>query len=107
MIDRIFANSPAGDTTIFNLYDGIDTSGSYSGDCQADACTQEEMIQADAADWTNLVSTLPNGRGVITSTGINTLQVSVMWEENLGESNCTNDEPVGDTFSCYTVTISR
>lgn len=107
MIDRIYANSPAGTTDIFNQYDGIDTDAGPSGDCQSAPCSQAEMIQADAADWAALVDTLPNGRGVITNSATNTLQVSVMWQDSSGESNCTNGEPVGDDYSCYTVTISR
>ena len=106
MTDRIAANTDPVNPAVFNQYDGIDTDNSYSMDCESGPCTPAQMVSADAQDWSDLVQTLPNGRGVITSPGANALTISVMWEDNSGVSNCTNGEPVGSTFSCYTVTIT-
>ena len=104
MTDRISANkvNPAN----FILYDGIDTDNNYNMDCMTNACNPGQMVQADAADWSAMVSTLPNGRGVISSPNANTLQISVMWDDTSGISNCTNGEPATSTQSCYTVTIT-
>jgi len=102
MTDRISANSAN-----FNLYDGIDTDADdYTMDCKKDSCAPAQMMEADAKDWSDMIKTLPGGRGVINSTAApNTLAVSVMWDDNSGESNCTNGEPASDTQSCFTVTI--
>ncbi len=105
--DRIRANTIDPTNPVnFNLYSGIDTDTDYDMDCQTNACTAAQMVTADAQDWDDLVSLLPSGRGIISSPGANTLQVSVMWRDNSAESNCTNGEPVGSDFSCYTVTIT-
>ncbi len=104
MTDRISANSTDPDN--FILYNNIDTDNSYSMDCQANACTPTQMVTADAEDWSDMVKSLPGGRGVITSPAPNTLTVSVMWEDTSGESNCTNGEPATATQSCFTVTIT-
>ena len=107
MTDRIAASSTPGNPAVFNLYEGIDTDKNYSMDCKSNACTPGQMVISDAQDWTDLVQTLPNGRGVINSPAANTLNVSVMWEDSFGTSNCTNGEPVGSNFTCYTVTITQ
>ena len=107
MTDRISANTidPA-NPVVFNQYIGIDTENNYNMDCQANACTAAQMVQADAADWSAMISTLPGGRGVITSPVANTLQISVMWDDNAGVSNCTNGEPGAANKTCYTVTVT-
>ena len=104
MTDRISASkvNPAN----FILYAGIDTKNIKKTDCEANTCTAAQMVQADAADWSAMVSTLPNGRGVTSLTNENTLQISVMWDDTSGISNCTNGEPATSTQSCYTVTIT-
>lgn len=99
--DRISANGAAN----FNLYDGIDTDTDYSMDCKSGPCTAAQMVTADAQDWGEMIDSLPGGRGVISATGAN-LQVSVMWEDNSAENNCTNGEPATASQSCYTVTIT-
>ena len=102
MTDRISANG----TNNFLLYNGIDTDNGYSMDCQALPCTADQMVEADATDWTNMVQNLPNGRGVIRADASNNLQVSVIWDDNSAENNCTNGEPAGANQSCYTVTVT-
>lgn len=101
MTDRISANG----ANNFNLYDGIDTDNSYSMDCTGNPCTPDQMVTADAQDWSNMVDNLPEGRGVITAVG-NDLQISVIWTDNSGESNCINGENANANQSCYTVTIT-
>lgn len=101
MTDRIEANRGA-----FAQYAGIDTTQTYSMDCESSACTPANMVQADAQVWSNLVSNLPSGKGVITqSNGL--LQVTVMWDDGAEKSNCIYGEPVtaGTTWTCYTVTL--
>jgi type IV pilus assembly protein PilV len=100
MTDRISANSAN-----YALYDKIDTNKSYSMDCKTNSCTPVQMMTADAQDWSDMVKTLPEGRGVITLNQ-NSLTVSVIWQDNAGESNCTNGEPHTSTQSCFTVTIT-
>lgn len=100
MTDRINANRGA-----FDQYIGIDTNNSYSMDCSASACTPAQMVDADAKIWSDLVKTLPDGRGVITQPVAGTLQVSVMWDDGSDESNCIYNEPNSAGMTCYTVTI--
>jgi len=106
--DRISANSDSSLPATFRRYAGIDTQRDYDMDCQINSCTSDDMVTADAADWARLVSSLPNGRGVISSPQgqPDTLIISVMWDDNSGESNCTNGEPASDSQSCYTVTLT-
>ena len=106
--DRISANSDSSIPATFRRYAGIDTQQDYEMDCQVNSCTSNDMVTADAADWARLVSSLPNGRGVIRSPlgQPDTLVISVMWDDNSGESNCTNGEPASDSQSCYTVTLT-
>ena len=106
MTDRIAANTDPTNPATFNQYDGIDTDNGYSMDCQTNACTSGQMVTADAQDWTNMVQLLPGGRGVISSPVANTLQISIMWDDNAGEANCLNGEPATPDQTCYTVTIT-
>ncbi len=102
MSDRIRAN-----ITQFNNYDGIDTTTVYTQDCMAAACTNAQMLTADAADWTALVASLPGGRGVIGSNA-DGLLVSVMWDdEGTGATgtDCGNDP--NDDLTCYTLAVAQ
>jgi len=101
MSDRITANK-----SVFNDYDGIDTSGTYAQDCQAGPCTAAQMVTADAQDWKQRVETLPSGQGLIESSVNNELVIKVMWDdEGTGASgtDCTADKQTD--LTCYTVTI--
>ena len=101
MSDRIRAN-----ISEFANYDGIDTSGSYSQDCMSAACTNAQMLTADAADWASMTGNLPGGRGIITSTA-DGLLVSVMWDdEGTGATgtNCGTNPNVD--LTCYTLVVA-
>ena len=101
MSDRIRANIGQ-----FANYDGIDTSNSYSQDCLSAACSNAQMLTADAADWAAMTGNLPGGRGVITSTA-DGLLVSVMWDdEGTGATgtNCGTDPNVD--LTCYTLVVA-
>jgi len=100
MTDRISANSP----NEFANYDGVDTDGSYAQDCSTGPCSPAAMITADAQDWKNQVSQLPDGRGVIKSKAPNTLDVTVMWLDPAGNKNCG---ALDSDRTCYTVTIRQ
>lgn len=102
MTDRISANG----TNNFNLYDGIDTDTDYSMDCMTNACTPAQMVTADAQDWSNMIDTLPGGRGVISLTPGNDLLVSVMWDDNTGINNCPNGVPGSADKTCFSVTVT-
>ncbi len=102
MTDRILANNGA-----FDQYVGIDTDNHYEMDCQNNACSPAQMVQADAEQWKNMVSSLPDGRGVISQTAANTLTVSVYWDDNSDESNCVNGEPDSADKTCYTITMTN
>ena len=102
MSDRISANG-AGN---FNLYDAIDTDLDYNVECQANPCTPGQMRESDARDWSTMIQALPGGRGITRLTDANTMLISVMWEDNSGETNCQNNEPDSANKTCYTVTIT-
>lgn len=102
MSDRIRANMNQ-----FNNYDGIDTTNGYTQDCLSSACSNAQMLQADAADWATMVANLPGGRGRITSTA-DGLVVSVLWDdEGTGATgtNCGADPNVD--LTCYTLVVSQ
>jgi hypothetical protein len=101
MSDRIRAN-----ISEFNNYNGIDTSNSYSQDCLSSACSNAQMLTADAADWTAMTGNLPGGRGIITSNA-DGLLVSVMWDdEGTGAigTNCGTNPNVD--LTCYTLVVA-
>ena len=101
MSDRIRAN-----ISEFANYDGIDTANSYSQDCMSSACTNAQMLTADAADWATMTGNLPGGRGVVTSTA-DGLLVSVMWDdEGTGATgtNCGTNPNVD--LTCYTLVVA-
>ena len=101
MSDRIRAN-----LSEFNNYNGIDTSTSYTQDCISSACTNAQMLTADAADWSAMIGNLPGGRGIITNTA-DGLQVSVMWDdEGTGATgtNCGTNPNVD--LTCYTLVVA-
>ena len=102
MTDRIVANKNA-----FDNYDQIDTNGDYDMNCQANPCTPAQIVTSDAQDWKRMVDNLPGGRGVIASSGPNSLTISIMWDEGLEQSNCVNGEPAASGMTCYTVTSVR
>jgi len=105
MTDRISSNRSA-----FNQYGVIDTNNTYNQDCEGSLCTPGQMVEADALDWKEMVTNLPQGRGVIlppAGGGANTLIVSIMWKDNSDESNCINGEPDANDMTCYTVTVTR
>jgi type IV pilus assembly protein PilV len=100
--DRINANRSA-----FAEYAGLDTDGDYDADCQSGACSPSNMVTADAQDWKNLVSKLPDGRGFISAPNANSLTISVMWDDGAKTTNCTNGESDPGTRTCYTWTVTR
>ena len=106
MSDRIRANLP-----VFDTYAGIDTSNSYSQDCETTACTAAQMMTADASDWKTLVETLPGGLGRISNdldvgAGSNALVVTVMWDDDgtgaTGQDCGPNTEV---DLTCYSVSV--
>jgi len=102
MSDRIRANMNQ-----FDNYDAIDTANGYTQDCLSSACSNAQMLQADAADWATMVANLPGGRGRITSTA-DGLVVSVLWDdEGTGATgtNCGADPNVD--LTCYTLVVSQ
>lgn len=93
----------------FDLYGVIDTSNSYSKDCVLAACTDVEMVTADAEDWkTEIEDVLPAGRGIISVVGANTLSIVIMWDnDNTGAlgSNCSGNSEVD--LTCFLTQIIR
>jgi type IV pilus assembly protein PilV len=101
MSDRIRANKGE-----FANYDGIDTANSYSQDCLSAACSNAQMLTADAADWASMTANLPGGRGIIASSA-DGLLVSVMWDdEGTGATgtNCGTNPNVD--LTCYTLVVA-
>ena len=102
MSDRIRANYEQ-----FDNYEGIDTDTSYSGDCIASACTTGQMLNADAAEWSTMMDSLPGGRGRITSNA-DGLLVTVMWDDEGTGADGTNCGPnPNDDLTCYTLAVAR
>lgn len=102
MADRIRANIGE-----FDNYKGVDTNTSYSQDCQSADCTTAQMLVADAADWSTLVSSLPSGRGMVIDDPDGVL-VTVMWDDDgtgATGTNCSNNPNVD--LTCYTVVVSQ
>lgn len=98
MADRIRAN----DAAQFANYDGIDTDTGGSGDCISSACSPGQMIQADAAEWTTMVQSLPDGRGMVDATA-DGLRIRVMWDdEGTGAAGTNCDVNV----TCYNLVVS-
>ena len=103
MADRIRANQAE-----TNNYAGVDTINDYNTNCQANPCESSDMLLADATDWHRLLSSLPAGRGKITSPALNSsqLDITVMWDdEGTGATgtDCTNDHT--QDLSCYTISM--
>lgn len=100
MSDRIRANNSE-----FLNYDGIDTNTGYSGDCVMTACSTAQMLQADAAEWTTMVQSLPGGRGRITSNA-DGLLVTILWDdEGTGAGNTSTNCNVD--VACYTLAVTQ
>ncbi|MBL7004168.1 MAG: type IV pilus modification protein PilV [Gammaproteobacteria bacterium] len=99
--DRILANN-----AVFNSYDGVDTNNDYSQNCQVNLCSAAQMIVADATDWKDRISSLPAGRGMITSAGVDQLLITVMWDDDGTGATGTDCSGNTDTdLTCYSVTI--
>ena len=100
MADRIRAN-----ITQFGNYAGIDTDTGYSEDCMTGTSNTNQMITADAADWTTHVQNLPNGRGMVTGDPTR-LVISVMWDDEGTGATGTGCDPINSNdLTCYTVTM--
>jgi type IV pilus assembly protein PilV len=100
MADRIRSNFAN-----FADYTGIDTDLSYSQDCTGGPCNNNELVTADAAEWTVKVQDLPAGRGTVTGNAAR-LVVTVMWDdEGTGATgtNCSGDADVD--LACYSITL--
>ena len=99
--DRIRANFGE-----FDRYAGIDTSTSYTQDCQTSACTAPQMVTSDASEWKVLVENLPAGRGIISSPSAAELVIAVMWDDEGTGATGTNcgPNPAVD-LTCYTVNL--
>ena len=104
MSDRIRAN-----INQFSNYNGIDTNNSYTQDCMSAACSSAQMLTADAADWSAMVSSLPTGRGIIaTPVTANELNVTVMWDDEGagGTGTGCGYDPAVD-LTCYTLVVTQ
>jgi len=102
MADRIRANNIR-----FADYSGIDTIDSYSQDCMSSACSDDELVTADADEWIDAVRDLPGGRGRVTGNA-DQLIVTVMWDdEGTGATGtgCSGNAQVD--LTCYSVTLVR
>ncbi len=103
MSDRIRAN-----ISQFDNYNGIDTTNNYAQDCMAPAtCSNAQMRESDAADWSTMIANLPGGRGIITNNA-DGLLVTVMWDDEGTGANGTNCGPDPDIdLTCYTLAVAQ
>ena len=100
MADRIRSNGIR-----FADYSGIDTDTPYSQDCMSSACSDSQMVTADAAEWTEKVRELPGGRGLI-SGDASRLTVTVMWDdEGTGATgtDCSGNAQID--LTCFSITL--
>lgn len=104
MADRIRAN--VCDINQAPIYNGIDTNNGYSQDCSGNFCNALQMVTADADDWTDMVQTLPGGRGTVVFNN-NVLTVSVMWDDDGSGANGTGCNPANaNDLTCYRVAVA-
>ena len=102
MSDRIRAN-----ISEFDNYNGIDTTNNYAQDCMATTCSNAQMREADAADWSTMIDNLPGGRGMITNNA-DGLLVTVMWDDDGTGANGTNCGPDPEVdLTCYTLAVAQ
>jgi type IV pilus assembly protein PilV len=102
MSDRIRAN-----ISEFDNYNGIDTTNTYAQDCITATCSNAQMREADAADWSTMVGNLPGGRGIITNNA-DGLLVTVMWDDDGTGANGTNCGPDPEVdLTCYTLAVAQ
>ena len=102
MSDRIRANFSE-----FDNYDGVDTDLAYSGDCIASACSTAQMLDADAAEWSDMMDSLPGGRGRITSNA-DGLVVTVHWDDEGTGATGTGCGPNPDVdLTCYSLAVAE
>lgn len=102
MSDRIRANMPE-----YDNYDGIDTSNSYSQDCNAARCSSAQLRVSDAADWSTMIANLPAGRGTIND-GNDGLEISVMWDDDGTGATGTGCDPTNaNDLTCYTLVVAE
>ena len=102
MSDRIRANLPE-----FANYDGIDTTSGYTGSCEPGPCSTNAMLNADAAEWAQLIQSLPSGRGQITANA-DGLLITVMWDDDgtgATGTNCGGNPDVD--LTCYTLAVAQ
>ncbi len=103
MSDRIRAN-----ISEFQNYHGIDTDTGYSQDCVNSACSTDQMVTADAADWTTMVQTLPSGRGTVVDNNNGTLTVTVMWDDEGSGATGTGCNPTNaNDLTCYRMAVAQ
>jgi type IV pilus assembly protein PilV len=102
MADRIRANNIR-----FADYAGVDTNTLYAQDCMGSACTEAQLVTADAAEWSSTLRDLPGGRGRVTGDA-NQLTVTVMWDdEGTGATGTDCSGNAQDDLSCYSVVLVR
>lgn len=102
MSDRIRANMPE-----FDNYDGIDTDGSYSQDCESNRCTAAQLRVADAADWKDMMLNLPGGRGLVRD-GNDGLEITVMWDDDgTGVTGTGCDPTDASDLTCYILVVAQ
>ena len=104
MADRIRAN--VCDVNDAPVYNGIHTDNGYSQDCKSNSCNQLQMVTADAADWADMVQTLPKGRGTVVFNN-NVLTVTVMWDDDGTDANGETCNPQNaNDLPCYRVAVA-
>lgn len=101
IMDRMRANAEEVDA---GSYTGADTDSPPAdpGCSGAGGCTPAQLAQHDIAQWANLVSALPGGRGRIESAGGNH-SVTVSWTEN--EGRWAEDENGGQVTQQVTMNV--
>jgi type IV pilus assembly protein PilV len=100
MADRIRANNIR-----FANYSGIDTNDPYSQDCMSGPCNNDQLVTADAAEWTDSMRDLPGGRGQVTGDA-NQLIITVMWDDEgtgVTGTGCSGNAQVD--LTCYSVNL--
>ncbi|HFE32669.1 MAG TPA: type IV pilus modification protein PilV [Gammaproteobacteria bacterium] len=103
MLDRIRANRQGLET---GAYDAIDSTSTSDPGCITSGCSNMQMAQYDAHDWSDrLANLLPSGQGTVSGGGANSVfTITVMWDD--ARTGATGTACSGDTsvdLTCFTL----
>ena len=114
MVDRILANNdiddPADDAAYNPGGQPLDTVNANAAVCDVvNGCAVDNQVGQDLFEWSQIVSRLPAGRGIVefnVDDGVYT--ISVVWDNELSRTNPTGNpavDCVNQDLACYQVAV--